>query len=141
MTQRENDPIYYWDNLLTPLVDEAGQVQRILCISRDTSQQILAEKRLEHAYTFDDLTQLYNRRAFHDLLENYIQQAQTDNSSVGLIMLDLDYFKNLNDTLGYMAGDHLLKLRARPCWKNGACRSVTAVWATASWATPTRSLP
>lgn len=112
MTQRENDPIYYWDNLLTPLVDEAGQVQRILCISRDTSQQILAEKRLEHAYTFDDLTQLYNRRAFHDLLENYIQQAQTDNSSVGLIMLDLDYFKNLNDTLGYMAGDHLLKVFA-----------------------------
>ncbi|WP_407409668.1 EAL domain-containing protein [Acinetobacter sp.] len=112
MTQRRDEPIYHWDNLLTPLLDEKGQVKHILCISRDTSQQILAEKRLEHAYTFDDLTQLYNRRAFHQLLEQSIVQAQADAISVGLVMLDLDCFKNLNDTLGHMAGDHLLKVFA-----------------------------
>ena len=112
MTQRGAEPVYYWDNLLTPLLDEMGQVKHILCISRDTSQQILAEKRLEHAYTFDDLTQLYNRRAFHNLLEQLISQAESEKTSLGLLMLDLDCFKNLNDTLGHMAGDHLLKVFA-----------------------------
>ena len=112
ITQRPGHPPYYWDNLLTPLFNENGRVKRILCISRDMSQQTLTEKRLEYAYTFDDLTQLYNRRSFNRLLENILAQAAADATAVGLIMLDLDYFKNLNDTLGHLAGDHLLKVFA-----------------------------
>lgn len=112
ITQRFGRAPYYWDNLLTPMLNEDGQVKEILCISRDMSQQTLTEKRLEDAYTFDDLTKLYNRRAFNSLLENTLNQAHMNATSVGLIMLDLDYFKNLNDTLGHLAGDHLLKVFA-----------------------------
>jgi diguanylate cyclase (GGDEF)-like protein len=112
ITQRHGHAPYYWDNLLTPMLNENGHVKEILCISRDMSQQTLTEKRLEYAYTFDDLTKLYNRRAFNNLLEQTLEQASLDGSSVGLIILDLDYFKNLNDTLGHLAGDHLLKVFA-----------------------------
>ena len=112
MTQRYGCAPYYWDNLLTPILSEDGRVKEILCISRDMSQQTLTEKRLEYAYTFDDLTKLYNRRAFNKLLETTLEQADEAGRSVGLIMLDLDYFKNLNDTLGHLAGDHLLQVFA-----------------------------
>jgi diguanylate cyclase (GGDEF)-like protein len=112
ITQQPGHPPYYWDNLLTPMLNEQGEVKKILCISRDMSQQRLTERRLEYAYTFDDLTQLYNRRSFNNLLERAIQQAADSTRNVGLIMLDLDYFKNLNDTLGHLAGDHLLKVFA-----------------------------
>lgn len=112
ITQRGGQVPCYWDNLLTPMLNENGHVKEILCISRDMSQQALTEKRLEYAYTFDDLTQLYNRRSFNSLLERALEQAAADSSSVGLMMLDLDYFKNLNDTLGHLAGDHLLKVFA-----------------------------
>lgn len=112
ITQGSGRAPYYWDNLLTPMLNEDGQVKEILCISREMRQQTLTEKRLEYAYTFDDLTKLYNRRAFNDLLETALEQADQEKSCVGLIMLDLDYFKNLNDTLGHLAGDHLLQVFA-----------------------------
>ena len=112
ITQRAGQAPCYWDNLLTPMFNENGHVKEILCISRDMSHQTLTEKRLEYAYTFDDLTQLYNRRSFNSLLEHAIEAANVNKTAVGLIMLDLDYFKNLNDTLGHLAGDHLLKVFA-----------------------------
>jgi diguanylate cyclase (GGDEF)-like protein len=57
----------------------------------------------------DPLTGLYNRRMLDQLLPQLIAQLQTEHKSMALIMIDLDYFKNLNDTLGHAAGDELLK--------------------------------
>jgi len=57
----------------------------------------------------DPLTGLYNRRMLDQLLPQLIAQLQTEHKSMALIMIDLDYFKNLNDTLGHAVGDELLK--------------------------------
>jgi diguanylate cyclase (GGDEF)-like protein len=57
----------------------------------------------------DPLTGLYNRRMLDQLLPQLIAQFQTEHKSLTLIMIDLDYFKKLNDTLGHAAGDEMLK--------------------------------
>ena len=59
--------------------------------------------------TLDGLTQLMNRRAFDAHLERVWHQAQRDNETVAILMIDIDYFKRYNDTYGHQAGDLALK--------------------------------
>ncbi len=68
---------------------------------------ILTQKLHEMAIT-DSLTGVYNRRQFEAFLENEISRARRYNYSVGLAMVDLDHFKEVNDTFGHQAGDHIL---------------------------------
>ncbi|MHB9093925.1 MAG: diguanylate cyclase [Eubacteriales bacterium] len=56
----------------------------------------------------DSLTNLYNHKFFHERLEEEVRRSYLLNSKVSLIMLDIDYFKNYNDILGYPTGDRLL---------------------------------
>ena len=57
----------------------------------------------------DPLTGLFNRRYLTELLELELRRAQRSNSSVGVVMLDLDHFKRVNDTFGHLAGDTVLR--------------------------------
>jgi len=57
----------------------------------------------------DGLTQLYNRRFFDELIEKELAQAQRDAKPFSFLMLDIDHFKNFNDTNGHQAGDWALK--------------------------------
>jgi diguanylate cyclase (GGDEF)-like protein len=57
----------------------------------------------------DPLTGLYNRRMLDQLLPQLIQQHQSEHKPLTLLMMDVDYFKNLNDSLGHAAGDEMLK--------------------------------
>ena len=106
-------PAQYWDNILTPVLDDNGKTLSILCVSRDVTQQQLAEERLRRANEFDELTDLPNRRAFKEELRPALLRAREKGSSTLLMLIDLDHFKHLNDTLGHAAGDHLLQVMAR----------------------------
>lgn len=101
--------LQYWDNILTPILDENGVTQNILCVSRDISQQMMAEVKLQRVIEEDELTGLINRRAFNKLFKMTLQEAQDTSHMAGLLLIDLDYFKHVNDTLGHTAGDHLLR--------------------------------
>jgi diguanylate cyclase (GGDEF)-like protein len=57
----------------------------------------------------DGLTNIYNRRHFTASLESEIDRARRYNRELSLMMIDIDHFKNINDTLGHRAGDHVLK--------------------------------
>ncbi|QIL70656.1 EAL domain-containing protein [Diaphorobacter sp. HDW4B] len=106
-------PAQYWDNILTPVLDDNGKTMSILCVSRDVTQQQLAEERLRRANEFDELTELPNRRAFKEELRPTLLRAREKGSGALLMLIDLDHFKHLNDTLGHAAGDHLLQVMAR----------------------------
>lgn len=82
--------------------------------SLETSNEDLQEanRRLEEAAFTDGLTGLLNHRAFQDQLRKEAMQAQRSGQPLSLILLDIDYFKNFNDTFGHPAGDELLKLTA-----------------------------
>jgi diguanylate cyclase (GGDEF)-like protein len=69
-------------------------------------------ERIQKAANTDYLTELPNRRAFFQQADNLIKQYIKENTPYGLAMLDIDYFKKVNDTYGHDAGDHVLKFLA-----------------------------
>lgn len=98
--------VYYWDNVLTPVLDVDGETQSILCVSRDITLQYLTEQKLKQGSERDELTGLNNRRAFKEKSENCIA-VHAIKTKLAVMLMDLDHFKTINDTLGYAAGDHL----------------------------------
>ena len=73
------------------------------------SKLVNTNKELEHLALFDNLTELPNRTLMQDRLQHSILNAERDNEQVCVLMIDLDYFKEVNDTLGHDIGDELLK--------------------------------
>jgi diguanylate cyclase (GGDEF)-like protein len=64
---------------------------------------------LRRQATRDPLTSLYNRRMLDQMLPQFVHQCQADSLPLSLLMIDLDHFKELNDTLGHVKGDEMLK--------------------------------
>lgn len=80
----------------------------LIVLFRDISERLETENRLIRLANYDPLTQLHNRAAFHDCLQRAISRSARFASSVAVLMLDLDHFKHVNDTLGHDVGDALL---------------------------------
>jgi diguanylate cyclase (GGDEF)-like protein len=78
----------------------------------DITDNVNLLKKLENAAYVDALTGLYNRKHFCELAHISIERAQRLNQSIYTAMLDLDFFKNVNDTYGHAAGDMVLKTTA-----------------------------
>ncbi|HST00440.1 MAG TPA: PAS domain S-box protein, partial [Usitatibacter sp.] len=100
-----------WHN--SALRDESGRVISILSLAQDVSSRIQAEERLQYMATHDGLTGLPNSVLLHDRLEAALARARRARRRVGVMFLDLDHFKDVNDTLGHRVGDALLKELAR----------------------------
>ena len=86
--------------------DELGAVFRSFSELREKVTE--AETKLEHLANHDDLTGLANRRRMTEFLQAAVDSYHSNNITCSLIMLDLDYFKEVNDTAGHTAGDALL---------------------------------
>lgn len=82
-------------------------------IIQDISERVTFEKRLSRLAYYDSLTGLPNRRLFHDRLGQAMERARRDGKLVGILFLDLDHFKDINDTLGHLFGDLLLQETAK----------------------------
>jgi diguanylate cyclase (GGDEF)-like protein/PAS domain S-box-containing protein len=91
------------------LLDDRGNIVSSLSFVQDVSLRIQAEERLHHMATRDALTGLPNRLLLHERLAQAIAQARRSGRRVGVLFIDLDRFKNVNDTLGHRIGDELLK--------------------------------
>jgi diguanylate cyclase (GGDEF)-like protein/PAS domain S-box-containing protein len=78
-------------------------------VAQDITKRKLAEKKLNYMVTHDLLTNLPNRTLLTDRLKMAIAQAKRNDQKLAVMMLDLDNFKNVNDTLGHLVGDELLK--------------------------------
>jgi len=91
------------------LVGDNGDIVSILSFVQDVSSRIQAEERLQYMATRDALTGLPNRLLLHERLTQAIAQAKRAARRVGVLFIDLDRFKNVNDTLGHRIGDELLK--------------------------------
>jgi diguanylate cyclase (GGDEF)-like protein/PAS domain S-box-containing protein len=91
------------------LLDEQGRIVSILSFVQDVSSRIQAEERLQYLATRDALTGLPNRVLLQERLTQAIAQARRSGRRVGVVFIDLDRFKNVNDTLGHRIGDELLK--------------------------------
>jgi diguanylate cyclase (GGDEF)-like protein/PAS domain S-box-containing protein len=96
------------DFSVTPVKDDDGKVSSLVISARDVTDERMAQERLRWTASHDALTRLPNRAYFHDCLEEAIRQAKWDNRRVGLLILDVDKLKQINDALGHDAGDGLI---------------------------------
>lgn len=94
----------------------AGQISLLVEKSRlyqqlyELNQRLLfAQHELQHQATHDALTGIYNRGAILEHMEAQLARAKRQNKALGVIMLDVDHFKQINDTYGHHAGDAVLK--------------------------------
>lgn len=97
-----------FEYLLAPVMGEHQKTEATVCISRDITEQALNEERIWHSAHHDDLTGLPNRRLFLDRLKQEIRHANRNGRPLSLLFMDLDGFKDVNDSLGHEAGDRLL---------------------------------
>ena len=93
---------------LSVLRDRAGVVINYVAVATDISQRKADEEKIRTLADFDALTGLPNRRLLQDRIDTALSQAQRQGESLALMFLDLDRFKNVNDSLGHHAGDQLL---------------------------------
>jgi len=91
------------------LIELAG-TEHVLAFSRDITERKLAESRLDHLAHHDVLTGLPNRLLMNDRLHQALVKARRNEARVALCFLDLDQFKQVNDTLGHAVGDEVLQL-------------------------------
>ena len=106
-----NSIICEWYN--TPILNDDGETIGVASLGEDITSKKLAEELIWTQANYDPLTGLANRKLLQDRLEQEIKKANRTDKSVALIYLDLDQFKDINDTLGHHVGDKLLKEAAR----------------------------
>lgn len=98
---------FYAELTAIPMVFNGESALQILI--KDITNRKMIETELKNMAFYDSLTGLRNRRSFHDLLEQSIETANKKGQQLGLLYLDLDKFKEVNDSLGHEIGDELLK--------------------------------
>ncbi|RDE31433.1 diguanylate cyclase [Parageobacillus thermoglucosidasius] len=111
----DGKPIYLEVSLSS--VEYAGE-SAMQGIFRDVTERINYEKQLEFLAFHDPLTKLPNRRLFFDIVDKSIIEAERTKSGLAVLYLDMDNFKDVNDTFGHDIGDELLKQFAKRIKKN-----------------------
>jgi len=110
--RRKNGEIYPVQLSISSLKDQDGNIVNYVGVCADISRLKNSEAQLEQLAYHDVLTQLPNRALFQSQLEHSIHTAQRKNVRLALLMLDLDRFKDVNESYGHASGDELLQLIA-----------------------------
>lgn len=107
--RRKNGEVYpQWLNI-SSIKDDTGEVSHYVGLGRDITDLKLAENKILHQAYHDPLTGLPNRLLFEDRLSQAVSRTGRSDSKLAVMFLDLDHFKNLNDSLGHQTGDLFLK--------------------------------
>ncbi|MDH5638946.1 MAG: EAL domain-containing protein, partial [Nitrospinota bacterium] len=107
---------------ITAIKDDHGATVKYAAIFNDITEYVSSQKEIEYQAYHDALTGLPNRLLLLDRLKQAMARAQRDGGTLALIFLDLDNFKHVNDSLGHITGDMMLKgtaVRLVGCLREG----------------------
>ncbi|MCQ8117328.1 EAL domain-containing protein [Methylomonas rosea] len=106
---RKNGEIYPAWLGISAMYNTHGVISHYIGIFSDITERKAAEAQIEYLARHDPLTNLPNRTLLRDRFDQAMAHAVRNNTLVGLLFLDLDHFKNINDTMGHDVGDRLLQ--------------------------------
>ncbi len=110
---QRKDGVLFWNDLtITPVADEKGRITHFIGVINDITALKQRTALLEHEVNHDALTGLANRTLLWDRLDQAIHMAQRNKTLVATVLMDLNGFKKINDTLGHEAGDEVLTVVA-----------------------------
>ncbi|MEH7222378.1 EAL domain-containing protein [Bacillus sp. JJ1566] len=104
-----NQRVVHGESILTPIFDDKGDITFIVSVTRDISARVADKEMITYMAYHDHLTGLPNRSSLKKDLDNAVEEAKMNNQNLSLMFIDLDRFKFFNDSMGHVAGDHLLK--------------------------------
>ncbi|MGE6387518.1 phosphodiesterase DibA [Pseudomonas sp. NPDC078416] len=110
--RRKSGEIYPQWQSIRPIRDEHGEITQFVAVFSDISSIKHSERELAHLAHYDPLTGLPNRLLFTDRAEQAHTHARRNKRSLALLLVDLDHFKHINESLGHSAGDEVLKAAA-----------------------------
>ena len=111
--RRKNGEIFPEHMSLSAVRDPAGEITHYVCMFTDISEEKAQQRQLEYLAHNDPLTGLSNRTWFGHQLELAVQEAQGSGEHIAVLLLNLDRFKDVNDSYGHATGDEVLKHIAR----------------------------
>lgn len=109
---RKDGSMFWAEISVAPVRDEFGEMTHYVGIINDITERQRYEEQLEYQANYDALTGLANRNLLADRLKQTLIQAGRSGKAAAVLLLDLDRFKIINDTLGHGHGDELLKTMA-----------------------------
>ncbi|MCB1955394.1 MAG: PAS domain S-box protein [Rhodocyclaceae bacterium] len=119
---RKDGSLFWAEVSVSPVLDEGGSLTHYISVITDVTERIRFEEELKHHATHDSLTGLANRVLLSDRIDQAVAHAQRSGRQAAVLLLDLDRFKFINDSLGHSAGDAVVKTvgaRLESCLRRG----------------------
>lgn len=105
VNRRKDGGLYYEEKTISPLIDQNGRITHFIATGKDVTDRIQDRKRIDYLAHHDPLTGLPNRSWVQDCLDKAVARNCRGGDYVLLLLLDIDRFKALNDSLGHGVGD------------------------------------
>ncbi len=112
INRKKNGESFWALVTISPIFNERGEISNLVNVGEDLTELKLKEKRLQQLAFYDSVTGLANRRLLDERLEQTLNHCKRSGKCAALLCLDLDGFKQVNDTLGHAEGDQVLKMVA-----------------------------